>query len=145
MAINSTAGELEVRRPQRAGVKGIADLVADILRDISDLFRAELQLLQAEVSEKIAFTALSLCIVAAGALFFAVTIILLLQAGIAALVSYGVSWPIASLMVAAATFIIGGGLTWYGLRRLNFGRIAPSKTLNQLHKDVNIANMGHTK
>ena len=61
MAKNLTAGELDVRRPHRAGVKGITDLAADILRDIADLFRAELQLLHAEVSEKITFVALHHC------------------------------------------------------------------------------------
>jgi hypothetical protein len=131
-----------VRRPHRAGAKGIADLAADILRDIADLFRAELQLLHAEVSEKITFTALSLCMIAAGGLFLVVTIVLLLQAGIAALVAYGVSWPAASLIVAGLTFIIGAGLTWYGLNRLSLGRLAPSRTLDQLQKDVNVTNMG---
>src|SRR6478736_2157929 len=136
------SGELDVRRPHRAGVKGIADLAADILRDITDLFRAELQLLQAEVTEKLTFTALSLCIIAAGGLFLVVTIVLLLQAGIAALVAYGVSWSAASLIVAGLTFVTGGGLTWYGLNRLGLRRIAPTKTLGQLRKDVNITNMG---
>ena len=143
MAKNLTSKELDVRqRPRRAGGKGIADLAADILRDIADLFRAELQLLHAEVSEKITFTALSLCMIAAGGLFLVVTIVLLLQAGIAALVAYGVSWPAASLIVAGLTFIIGAGLTWYGLNRLSLGRLAPSRTLDQLQKDVNITNMG---
>ena len=142
MAENVTAGELDVRRAHRAGLKGITDLAADILRDIADLFRAELQLLQAEMSEKITFTALSLCIIAAGVLFLVVTIVLLLQAAIAALVAYGMSWWAASLIIAGSTFILGGGLTWYGLNRLRLGRIAPSKTINQLQKDANIANMG---
>jgi len=142
MAESSTSGELDVRRPHRAGAKGIADLAADILRDIADLFRAELQLLHAEVSEKITFAALSLCMIAAGGLFLVVTIVLLLQAGIAALVAYGVSWPAASLIVAGLTFIIGAGLTWYGLNRLSLGRLAPSRTLDQLQKDVNVTNMG---
>jgi len=136
------SGELDVRRHHRAGVKGIADLAADILRDIADLFRAELQLLQAEVTEKLTFTALSLCIIAAGGLFLVVTIVLLLQAGIAALVAYGVSWSAASLIVAGLTFVTCGGLTWYGLNRLGLRRIAPTKTLDQLRKDVNITNMG---
>jgi len=145
MAENLAAGGLDVRRPHRAGVKGITDLAADILRDIADLFRAELQLLHAEVSEKITFTAWSLCIIAAGALFLVVTIVLLLQAAIAALVAHGVSWTAASLIVAGLTFIIGGGLTWYGLNRLRLDRMAPSRTLHQLQKDANIANIGPMK
>jgi hypothetical protein len=142
MATNSPSGELDVRRPHRAARKGIADLAADVLRDIADLFRAELQLLHAEVTEKLTFTALSLCIIAAGALFLVVTVVLLLQAAIAELVAYGMSWSAASLVVAGSTFILGGGLTWYGLSRLSLGRIVPSRTIDQLQKDVNIANMG---
>jgi hypothetical protein len=139
---NSSFGELDVRRPHRAARKGIADLAGDVLRDVADLFRAELQLLHAEVSEKVTFTAQSLCIIAAGAIFLVVTVLLLLQAAVAELVAYGVSWSLASLIVAGLTFILGGGLTWYGLNRLSLDHIAPSKTINQLQKDVNIANMG---
>jgi hypothetical protein len=142
MAANSSSGELDVRRPRRAAGKGIADLAADVLRDIADLFRAELQLLHAELSEKLTFTALSLCIIAAGALFLVVTIVLLLQAAIAELVANGVSWPAACLIVAGLTFILGAGLTWYGLNRLSLSRMAPSKTLDQVQKDINAANMG---
>lgn len=140
---NSTSGELDVRRrPRRAVGKGIADLAGDVLRDIADLVRAELQLLHAEVSEKLTFSALSICLVAAGALFLMVTIVLLLQAAIAELVVYGWSWPAASLIVAGLTFILGSGLTWYGLSRLRLSRIAPSKTINQLQKDANVVNIG---
>jgi hypothetical protein len=148
MAANSTLGGLDVPRrshragTHRAGIRGIPELAADIVRDIADLFRAELQLLHAEVSEKITFTALSLCIVAAGALFLVVTIVLLLQAAIAGIVAYGMSWWAASLIVAATTFVLGAGLTWYGLNRLRLGRMAPTKTINQLQKDANIANIG---
>jgi Putative Actinobacterial Holin-X, holin superfamily III len=140
LATNSPVGELDVRRPRRAARKGITDLAADVLRDVADLFRAELQLLQAEVAEKLTFTALSICIIAAGALFLVVTVVLLLQAAIAELVAYGVSWPAASLIVAASTFILGGGLSWYGLNRLRFGRLTPTKTLDQVQKDINITN-----
>ncbi len=142
MTAKLTSGALEVRRrPHRAGGKGISDLAGDVLRDIADLFRTELQLLHAELSEKLTFTALSLCIIAAGALFLVVTLVLLLQAAIAELVVYGLSWAAASLVVAGLTFILGGGLSWYGLNRLSAGRMAPSRTINQLQKDANVANI----
>ena len=142
MAAKLPSGELDLRRrPYRAGGKGIADLARDVVRDIAELLRTELQLFQAELSEKLTFTALSLCIIAAGALFLAVTIILLLQAGIAELVVCGMSWPAASLIVAGLTFILGGSLAWYGLSRLGLDRMAPSKTIDQLEKDANVANM----
>ena len=48
---------------------------------------------------------------------------------------------IATLMVATATLVIGAGLIWLGINRLSLARLAPSKTLDQLQKDLSIANM----
>ena len=143
MAARSPSGELDLRgRPYRAGGKDIADLAKDVVRDIAELLHAELQLFHAELSETLAFTALSLCIIAIGGLFLVVTIVLFLQTAIAGLVVYGMSWPAASLIVAGLTFILGGGLTWYGFGRLRLARIVPSRTIDQLEKDANVTNMG---
>jgi putative superfamily III holin-X len=142
MVPRSTSGELELRRrPYRTGGKGIADIAKDVMRDIAELFRTELQLLQAELFEKLRFTTVSLCVIAAGALFLVITIVLLLQTAISGLVVYGMSWPAASLIVAGLTFILGGGLTWYGLSRLSLHHVAPSRTIDQLEKDLNVTNM----
>ena len=129
------------RRPARNADKGVVDLAGDALKEVATLLQTELQLLRAEVLEKLTFTALSAALVGAGALLLMVTIVLLLQAAIAGLVSYGFSWSVASLIVAAAAFLVGAGLIWLGLHRLSLVRLAPSKTLNQLQKDSTIANM----
>lgn len=105
------------------------------------LLQAELQLLRAEISEKLRLTALSVALIGAGALLLAATIVLLLQAAIAGLVAYGIAWPLSILIVAAATLLLGAGLIWFGINNLRASRLAPSKTLNQLEKDTTIANM----
>ena len=129
------------RRPARARDKGVVDLASEVLKDVAVLLQTELQLLRAEIAEKLTFTALSAALIGVGALLLMATIVLLLQAAIAGLVEYGFSMPIAILMVAAATFLVGGGLVWFGINRLSFDRLAPSKTVEQLEKDSNIANM----
>ena len=129
------------RRPARSGDKGVVDLAGDALKEVATLLQTELQLLRAEVLEKLTFTALSAALVGAGALLLMVTIVLLLQAAIAGLVSYWFSWSVAILIVAAAAFLVGAGLVWLGLHRLSLVRLAPSKTLDQLQKDSTIANM----
>jgi hypothetical protein len=129
------------RRPARNGDKGVVDLAGDVLKEVATLLQTELQLLRAEVLEKLTFTALSAALVGAGALLLMATIVLLLQAAIAGLVSYGFSWSVAILIVAAAAFLVGAGLIWLGLHRLSLVRLAPSKTLDQLQKDSTIANM----
>jgi len=129
------------RRPARNGDKGVVDLAGDALKEIATLLQTELQLLRAEISEKLTFTALSVALIGGGALLLMATIVLLLQAAIAGLIDYGFSSPVAILIVAAATLVAGAGLIWFGLNRLSLARLAPSKTLDQLQKDSTIVNM----
>lgn len=125
----------------RARDKGVVDLAGDALKEIGVLIQTELQLLRAEVSEKLTFTAWSVALIGAGALLLMATVVLLLQAAIAGLVAYGLSWPVAILIIAAATLLVGAGLIWFGINRLSLDRLAPSKTIDQLQKDSTIANM----
>jgi hypothetical protein len=142
MTANSTSSEVEVRRrPARAKDKGVVDLAGDMLKEIATLIQTELQLLRAEISEKLTFTAMSAALIGAGVLLLMATIVLLLEAAIAGLVAYGLSWPVAILIIAAHTLLGGTGLVWVGFNRLSMARLAPSKTLDQLQKDSNITNM----
>jgi Putative Actinobacterial Holin-X, holin superfamily III len=142
MAAGSVSDQTESRRrPMRAGDKGVVDIAGDALKEIAVLLQTELQLLRVELAEKLTFTALSVSLIGAGAVFLMATIVLLLQAAVTGLVAYGFSWPIATLMVATATLVIGAGLIWLGINRLSLARLAPSKTLDQLQKDLSIANM----
>jgi hypothetical protein len=142
MAADSVSDQTESRRrPSRASNKGVVDIVGDALKEIAVLLQTELQLLRVELAEKLTFTALSVALIGAGAVFLMATIVLLLQAAVTGLVAYGFSWPIATLMVATATLVIGAGLIWLGINRLSLARLAPSKTLDQLQKDLSIANM----
>jgi len=142
MAADSVSDQTESRRrPMRASDKGVVDIAGDALKEIAVLLQTELQLLRVELAEKLTLTALSVALIGAGAVFLMATIVLLLQATVTGLVAYGFSWPIATLMVATATLVIGAGLIWLGINRLSLARLAPSKTLDQLQKDLSIANM----
>jgi len=144
MAASAASGEAESRRRVarvRAKDKGIVDLAGDAFREVAVLLQTELELLRVEISEKLTFTALSAALIGAGALLLMATIILLLQAAIAALIAYGCSAPVAILIVAIATLLVGAGLIWLGVNRLSLDRLAPSKTLDQLQKDSTIASM----
>src|SRR5215475_4704711 len=145
MATNSPSEQTESRRRHgRNGEKndkGVVDLAGEALKDIAVLLQTELQLLRAEISEKLTFTALSAALIGAGALLLMATIVLILQAAIAGLVAYGISMPIAILIVAAITLLAGVGLIWFGINRLSLARLAPTKTLDQLQKDSTVANM----
>jgi uncharacterized membrane protein YqjE len=139
MAADSTSSEVTVRRPARAKDKGVVDLAGDALKEIATLIQTELQLLRAEISEKLTFTALSAVLIGAGALLLMATIVLLLEAAVTGLVAFGFSWTAATLTVALGTLIVGAGLVWFGFNRLSVARLAPTKTIDQLQKDSTIA------
>ena len=145
MVANSPSEQTESRRRHgRNGEKndkGVVDLAGEALKDIAVLLQTELQLLRAEISEKLTFTALSVALIGAGALLLMATIVLILQAAIAGLVAYGISMPVAILIVAAVTLLAGVGLMWFGINRLSLARLTPTKTLDQLQKDSTVANM----
>jgi uncharacterized membrane protein YqjE len=106
------------------------------------LVQTELQLLRAEIFEKLTFTALSAALIGGGALLLMATIVLLLQVAVTGLVADGFSWPVATLIVGAVTLVAGAGLIWRGIDRLSLVRLARSKTLDQLQKDSNVAKKG---
>ena len=140
MAADTTSSEVTLRRrAARAKDKGVVDLAGDALKEIATLIQTELQLLRAEVSEKLTFTALSAALIGSGALLLMATLVLLLEAAVTGLVAIGLSWTAATLIVATGTLIVGAGLVWLGFNRLSVARLAPTKTIDQLQKDSTIA------
>lgn len=127
------------RRSGRANDKGVVTLAGDVLKEVAKLLQTELQLLRAEISEKLTFTALSAALIGAGALLLMATIVLVLEAAVTGLVAFGLSWTASTLTVALVTLIVGAGLIWLGVNRLSAARLAPTRTIDQLHKDSTIA------
>ena len=64
MAASSASDKAESpRRPAHTDDKGVVDLAGDAMQDIATLLQTELQLLRAEISEKLTFTALSAALI----------------------------------------------------------------------------------
>jgi len=128
----------DISTPRRARTrKGLFDIAGSAWRALGDLIQAELELLRAEISEKLTLTAWSAGLVVGGAILLMATLILLLQAAIGALIALGVSSLTAILTVAAGTLILGCGLVWWGLKNL-VHRLAPTKTIAQVQKDAKV-------
>jgi predicted membrane metal-binding protein len=122
----------------------LSAIATDALKDLATLFQTELQLLRTEISEKLTLSGLSVALIAAGALMLAATIVLLLQAAIAALVAFNFSLTMAILIVATMTLIVGAALVWVGIKGLGFSDLVPKKTIKQLNKDANLAHIGES-
>ena len=122
--------------------KSLASIAGKAFNEITTLVRTELKLLRTEISEKLTLSSLSMAVIATGAFLLLATIVLLLQAAVAGLVVYGFSWPVAFLITAAITLVVGAGLVWFGINWLSVQHLAPSKTINQLQKDATLAQGG---
>jgi hypothetical protein len=67
MAARSRSNDTEGSRPPaRANEKGAVDLAGDAMMEIATLVQTELQLLRAEIFEKLTFTALSAALIGGG-------------------------------------------------------------------------------
>lgn len=130
----TSSSELDPPRRSRPR-KGVLDVAGDAWQNLGDFIQAELDLLRAEISEKLTLTAWSAAFIGGGAILLVATLVLLLQAAIGALVALGASWLAAILMVAAVTLVLGGGLVWSGFNNLAH-RLTPTKTIAQVQKDA---------
>ena len=134
--VKKTLGRDELNDLQRArSRKGLLDVAGGAWQDLGDLIQAELELLRAEISEKLTLTAWSASLIGGGAVLLVATLVLLLQAAIGALVALGVPWLAAVLIVAAVTLVLGGSLVWSGFNNLAH-RLTPTKTIAQVQKDA---------
>ena len=132
--MTSASGGLNA--PRRASPrKGLRDVAGRAWHDLGELIQAELELLRAEISEKLTLTAWSASLIGGGAVLLVATLVLLLQAAIGTLVALGVSWLASILIVAAVTLVLGGSLVWAGFNNLAH-RLAPTKTIAQVQKDA---------
>jgi len=134
--MTSASGEFNAPRRARSQ-KGFLDIAGSAWQDLGDLIQAEMELLRAEISEKLTLTVWSVSLIGAGVILLVATLVLLLQAAIGALVALDVSWLGAILIVAAVTLVLGGSLVWSGFNNLAH-RLTPTKTVAQVQKDAKV-------
>jgi Putative Actinobacterial Holin-X, holin superfamily III len=109
---------------------------SDVLTDLSDLISKELRLAKAEMADKIATKLQGSVWVAIAGLFGLVVLLLLVEAAVFAVASFGFALHWACLLVAGALALIAVGAFLYG--RLAAGAdITPSRTINQITNDIN--------
>ena len=118
--------------------RALSDIIGDLLRQLTSLFRSEGQLARTEVSEKLQSLGGALALVAAGFVVLLPATIILLEAGAAALVQAGFTPAMAALSVGAAVLLVGIVLLINGLNRLKTINLVPDRTLRQLQRNFAI-------
>jgi uncharacterized membrane protein YqjE len=116
--------------------RSIADIVSDAAFQLTSLFRTEVRLARAEVSESVSRASMGLGFIGIAAVLLIPALVILLEAAVAALIQSGYTAAMSSLIVGAVTLVIGAILLAIGVQRLRAANLVPEKTIHQLQRDV---------
>jgi hypothetical protein len=123
----------------QADDRSLKDLITDLSNSITTLFRQEIQLVRAETSEKVTQVGVALGSIAGGAILAMAALIVLLQALVIGIAAAGVPAGWASLIVGVIVAVIAYALIHKGTSDLKASNLAPSRTLDSLKRDAQVA------
>ena len=118
--------------------RSLKDLFADLTHNVTTLFRKEIELARAEISEKIGQTGTAVGLIAAGAILALAALIVLLQALALGLAELGLAPGLAALIVGAVVAIIAFALLYKGMNNLKASSLTPTRTVEALRQDADV-------
>ncbi|MCI0752292.1 phage holin family protein [Teichococcus vastitatis] len=119
--------------------KSVPDLLSDLVRQSSSLVQQEMQLARTEVSEKVSKLGAGAASIGVAAALLMAGVVILLQAAVALLVSFGVSTPLAGLIVGGVVALIAYILLRSGMNAMKADSLMPKRTTEQLSRDATMA------
>ncbi|MEK9285615.1 MULTISPECIES: phage holin family protein [unclassified Bradyrhizobium] len=120
--------------------RSVPEIISDLFSQLTVLLRKEAQLARVEVSENMAGIGRGLGLIVGGAVLLIPALVILLQAGVAALTErYGMANYWSALLVGGVVLIVGIILLLVGVSHLKIENIKPSKTIHQLQRDASVA------
>jgi uncharacterized protein YacL len=123
---------------ERLRNSGLAQALTDLLADLADLLRKELQLAKTEITEKIVSRLrASVWMVVAGGLGM-VAALLLVEAAVFAIASFGIALHWSCLLVAAVLAAAAAAAFFQG-RAAAQDELLPTRTAKQISQDIKTA------
>jgi uncharacterized membrane protein YqjE len=119
--------------------RSIADLLRDVIAQVTTLLRKETELARVELSENISRAALGLGLVVGGAVLLIPALVILLEAAVAALEQNGMRPAEAAGIIGGIVLVLGFILIAIGTSRLRVRNLMPNKTIHQLQQDATAA------
>jgi hypothetical protein len=117
---------------------GLVQALTDLLADLADLLRKELQLAKTEITEKIVSRLrASVWMVVAGVLGM-VAALLLVEAAVFGIASFGIALHWSCLLIAAV-LAAGAAAAFFQGRAAAQGELLPTRTAKQISQDIKIA------
>jgi Putative Actinobacterial Holin-X, holin superfamily III len=118
--------------------RSLKDLFADLTQNVTTLFRKEIELARAEISEKIGQTGTAVGLIAAGAILALAALLLILQALASALAELGLAPALSALIVGGIVAIIAFALLYKGMKDLKASSLTPTRTVEALRRDADV-------
>ena len=112
--------------------------LSDVVADLADLFQKELRLAKAELSEKLSIKAWAGVWMAAAAFFALLAVILVVQAAVFAVATFGFAMHWSCLIVATVLAAVGAAAFAKG-RADAAEDLTPNRTIHQVKQDIAIA------
>ena len=119
--------------------RSIADLLRDVIAQLTTLLRKETELARVELSENISRAALGLGLIVGGAVLLIPALVILLEAAVAALEKNGMRPAEAAGIIGGIVLVLGFILIGIGISRLRVKNLMPNKTIQQLQQDATAA------
>jgi hypothetical protein len=116
--------------------RSIPEIFTDVINQLMTLFRKETALARAEMSEKISQAVAGLAMIVIGAVLLIPALVILLEAGVAALDRAGFPHEYSTLIAGGGALLLGIILLLVGVSRLKAENLAPTKTIEQLQRDA---------
>jgi len=113
-------------------------VLTDVLADVADLAQKELRLARAELSSNLASKLQAGVWMALGIAFGLVALMLLVQALVFAIASYGIALHWSSLIVSGGLLVVAALLFLKG-RADAQGDLLPTNTINEIKRDISLA------
>jgi uncharacterized membrane protein YqjE len=116
--------------------RSIADVLRDVITQVTTLLRKETELARVELSENVSRAAIGLGLIVGGAVLLIPALMILLEAAVAALEQNGMRPAEATAIVGGCALVLGFILVAIGLSRLRVTSLMPNKTIQQLQQDA---------
>ena len=116
--------------------RSIADVLRDVIMQVTTLLRKEAELARAELSENISRAALGLGLIVGGSVLLIPALVILLEAAVAALEQNGMRPAEAAGIIGGVALVLGFILIAIGVSRLRVKSLMPNKTIQQLQRDA---------
>jgi len=123
-----------VRDTVTGAVEGYGPLITDVIKDLQDLLRAEVQLAKTEIKEDVTGVGKAIALIAGGAFVGLVAFIFLMLALTYLLDQWVQGW-VAAAIVGLGLAVIAAIAALAGKKRLSVASLKPEQTIETLKED----------